>query len=282
MKLAVMTLGCPTWDLATLLTNARAYGYDGIDFRGLGPDLDITKTPAFTTDLAATARRIADSGLAVAGISSSLTVCDPEKRRQNLEEAQRTIPVALALGAKNVRVFGGEPAATLGHEAAAKIGVECMQQVLALDGATRLSWNFETHDHWISARHCGLLLGAIANPAFGALWDMGHTSRIGRQTAQETLAALAGRVRYAHVKDAAFDEKHPLAMQQGSDQGWRYVVPGAGDLKLAESIGLLRRSGYDGWLCFEHEKRWHADLAEPEEIFPQFVTWARGVLAALP
>jgi hypothetical protein len=37
----------------------------------------------------------------------------------------------------------------------------------------------------------------------------------------------------------------------------------------------LKSSGYDGWLQFEHEKRWHPNLPEPEEIFPVFAKWAR-------
>ena len=35
---------------------------------------------------------------------------------------------------------------------------------------------FETHDLWVKAADCQLLLDDIRNPAFGALWDMGHTS----------------------------------------------------------------------------------------------------------
>lgn len=56
------------------------------------------------------------------------------------------------------------------------------------------------------------------------------------------------------------------------DDGWHYVVPGTGELPLDESLSLLTKSGYDGWLLFEHEKRWHSNLTEPEEIFPQFVS----------
>jgi sugar phosphate isomerase/epimerase len=280
MKLTVMTLGCPDWDLETILRNVKSYGYAGIDFRGLADTLDITKLPAFTTDLAATARRIQDAGLEVSGISSSLTVCNPEKRADNLEEARRTVPVALGLGAKNVRVFGGGPADTLGHEAAAKIGVECMQQVLDIPGARQLSWNFETHDQWISSRHIKLLLDAIADPAFGALWDMGHPLRVLGEAPAATMAALGPRLRYTHVKDAVHAANHPLALTEKDGQKtWRYVEPGAGELQLAEGIKLLRQAGYDGWLCFEHEKRWIKDLPEPEVIFPQFIAWARKVLA---
>ncbi len=50
---------------------------------------------------------------------------------------------------------------------------------------------------------------------------------------------------------------------------------------------MLRKQGYDGWLIFEHEKRWHPELPEPDEIFPQFMDWIRwlwgtGLLAPPP
>jgi len=60
--------------------------------------------------------------------------------------------------------------------------------------------------------------------------------------------------------------------------GWRYVIPGTGQLPLAEAIRLLRQQGYTGWLVLEHEKRWHPNLPEPEEIFPAYVRWVKGIM----
>jgi len=71
------------------------------------------------------------------------------------------------------------------------------------------------------------------------------------------------------------DPRHERAM----DDGWRYVPPGRGQLPLAEAIPILKGEGYDGWLMFEHEKRWHPDLEEPEDIFPLFVEWVKPLIA---
>ena len=87
---------------------------------------------------------------------------------------------------------------------------------------------------------------------------------------------------YTHVKDAVFDPSHPQAMREkfedGETFGWRYVLPGTGDLPLAQSIALLKAGGYDGWLMCEHEKVWHPELVEPEVIFPAFVQWAKALI----
>jgi sugar phosphate isomerase/epimerase len=275
MKISFITLGCPNWDLDTICQKGREYGFDGVDFRGYLDEIDITRLPLFTTHIAETRQRLADAGLEVSGISSSLKVCEAERKMENIEEAKRTIELANKLGFENVRVFGGGDLDGLSHEELAKIGLECMQTILDLDGASQLHWLFETHDNWVTSANCTLLLNHIDNPAFGALWDLGHTARVGGETSEQTWAAIGSRVGYTHVKDAIYDTSHPQAMSDG----WRYVLPGMGQLPLVEAINILRQNGYDGWIMYELEKRWHPDLEEPEVAFPAFVEWVKPLIA---
>ena len=274
MKISFMTLGCPTWDLETICRNGQAYGFDGVDFRGYLDNIDITSLPMFTSGAAETKRKLADAGLDVSAVSSSITVCNLEAREKNLEEARRTIPVAKGLGAKVVRIFGGGDLSANTRMELAKTGCDCIESILALDGARDIKWVFETHDLWIQSTDCKLLLDNIPDPAFGALWDIGHTSRVGGETPAQTYAAIGPRVGYTHIKDAVYEPAHAQAMQDG----WRYVIPGTGQLPLADAIRLLRANGYAGWLQFEHEKRWHPELLEPEVIFPAFMKWVKSVL----
>ena len=275
MKLSFSTLGCPGWDLDTLCSRGRLYGFDGVDFRGYLDILDVTLHPAFTHAVTATRRQLDQAGLAVSGISSGITLCLPESQAANLEEARRTIALASALGSVNVRVFGGGDLSAHPREELVRYGCDCMERILALDGARDLHWLFETHDIWVRAQDCRLLLAGLPDPAFGVLWDLGNAMEAGSESPQEVLSILQGRVGYTHVKDVVHDPHHPQAMENG----WRYVSPGMGQLPLAESIRLLQGAGYDGWLVFEHEKRWIPGLPEPEEAFPAFVSWARSLPA---
>ncbi len=273
MKISFMTLGCPQWDLDTICARGREYGFDGVDLRGYLSGLDITLLPEFTVEAAQTRRKLDEAGLAVSGISSSIRVCVAEELDNNLEEARRTIAVAHEFDCENVRIFGGgDPKES--RDTLAQQGRTCVEKILALDGARDLHWLFETHDLWVQAQHCRLLLDSISDPAFGALWDMGHTWRVGREKPADSYAAIGRRVGYAHVKDAVYEPGAVLAMEDG----WRYVIPGTGQLPLAESIALLRQNGYRGWLLCEHEKRWHPTLPEPEEIFPAFVRWVQPLI----
>ncbi len=92
--------------------------------------------------------------------------------------------------------------------------------ILALDGAQDLYWLFETHDLWIKAEDCRLLLDHIPDPAFGALWDIGHTARVGGETPQQSYDAIGPRIGYTHIKDAVYNPDHPEAMADG----WRYTT----------------------------------------------------------
>ena len=274
MKIAFMTLGCPNWNLNTLCQRGREFGFDGVDFRGYLDEIDITKLPMFTSQAAETRKRLNDAGLEVSGISSSISLCRADAYTKNLEEARRTIEVAQQLGSTNVRVFGGGDLKKSTHAELAKVGLDCMRAILELDGAAGMHWLFETHDNWIKASDCKLLLNNIDNLAFGALWDMGHTARVGGETPEESYAAIGPRIGYTHVKDAVYDPNDEWAM----DDGWHYVLPGEGQLPLAEAIRVLQAHGYDGWILFEQEKRWHPNLAEPEVAFPAFVKWVRPLL----
>ena len=73
MKIGMTTLGCPEWDLETICARGRQYGFDGLDFRGLQDTLDVTLLPAFTSRVGETKRLLADAGLAVSGLSSSIS-----------------------------------------------------------------------------------------------------------------------------------------------------------------------------------------------------------------
>jgi sugar phosphate isomerase/epimerase len=273
MKLSFTTLGCPKWDLQTVCANAKKYGFDGIDFRGIQENLDVTTTPQFTSGISATRKMINDAGLEVSGFSTSICVCDDSKHRQFLEEAKRTIAAALDLSCAIIRVFPGGDSKKSDEERF-KIGQGFLREILRLDGAQFLNWCVETHDTCTSGKGLAKFLEGIDHPSVGALWNLGHPPRFHGESPADTYAAIGKRVKYTHVKDAVKDPGNPHSAQDG----WRYVSPGEGQIPLKECVDLLKKGGYEGYLTLEHEKRWHQDLPEPEEAFPKYVKWGRSVL----
>ncbi len=265
MKISTTTLGCPTWDLDTVLGRCAAYGFDAIDFRGLRDDLDITVSAAFTTGLAETKRKIVDAGLSVSGISTSLWICKAEQREANLEEARRTLPIARELSVPNLRIFAGGDLEQQPREDLAARGADFLGELLTLDGGREVRWCLETHDIWSRSAELMQILDPVEDPHVGVLWDVFHTIRHGESPA-ESLAGFKGRVCYTHFKDGLPGE------------AWRMVDLGEGDLPLAEAVQALEAEGYDGYLTLEHEKRWHEELTPPEVAFPKAAKWFRAQL----
>ncbi|MBV9852803.1 MAG: sugar phosphate isomerase/epimerase [Armatimonadetes bacterium] len=264
MKLGVSTLGCPDWTLEQILSRCKAYGYDGIEWRGLGPDLDLTQSPAFATPkaIARTRRAIADAGLESCGIDTSVRLADEDDAawQENLELAQRTIELADELGAPHVRVFGGDGQA-------ARV-VEALR--LLSDFTTLASGDvlivLETHDAFSTGAQVGDVMRRVEHPRVRALWDLHHPYRHG-ETPEQTWQAIGPYVQQTHVKDSV--------------PGGTYCLLGEGDIPIKEMLGLLVRGGYRRWVNLEWEKRWIPALADPEVAFPQYARTLRQYLAEL-
>ena len=267
MKLGVSTLGCPNWTLDEILTRLPGYGYEGVELRGLGPDLDLTKSSAFAPSaIEETRRRFADAGLVICGVDTScaFTNPDPAARECNLEEGRRAIDLAAALGASNVRVFGG----SIGDESERSEALKRVASALSELGgyasqAQAVTIVLETHDAFSTGRQVAEVLRQVAHPQVRALWDLHHPYRQGEPPA-ETFAALAPYVEQTHVKDSA--------------PGGTYCLLGEGDIPLLEMLRLLKGGGYDGWINLEWEKRWIPALSDPAVAFPQYAARLRQYL----
>jgi len=272
MKLGVTTLGCPDWTLEQILTRLPQYGYQGVELRGLGSDLELTETPDFTTltGRRETRRRFADAGLEICAVDSSARFADTESEAQakNLKMAQQAIELANALGASSVRVFGGSiPEGENRAEVVARVA-DSLRQLgeFAARETRNVTVVLETHDSFSTGAQAAEVLALTAHPRVAALWDLHHPFRQG-ETPGETISALRPYVRMTHLKD--------------SNPGGTYCLLGEGDVPIMEMLRLLSAAGYDGYLNLEWEKRWLPQLAEPEIAFPQYSRVLRDYLTHL-
>src|ERR1043166_10207761 len=80
LKLSFSTLGCPDWPFEKIVSFAAANNYDGIEFRGIQRELDLTKTAAFSDDqkIQASLKLLKDKNLKVVDLGSSTTLHLPE------------------------------------------------------------------------------------------------------------------------------------------------------------------------------------------------------------
>ena len=268
MKLSVSTLGCPTWTLDEILTRCKGYGYDAIELRGIGAELDVTKTPDFATPqaMAATRKRINDAGLDVSAIDSSCTFADPAKTQESLDHGRSQIDLAHAMGARFMRIFGGGYPDTIDQATAmdnVASGLTTMGEYAKTAGVIVV---LETHDSFSTGAQVADILSRISHPNVAALWDLHHPFRHGEQPA-DTARLIGKNIAFTHVKD--------------SIPGGNYCLLGDGDIPVLNCLRELKKSGYDGYVSVEWEKRWRPDIVEPEVAFPQYAAKMREYLAQL-
>ena len=264
MRLAFSTLGCPIWNLDTVLTRAVEYGYDGVELRGIGEALDIGGMREFDSGIAETADRFSQAGLTLTCLDTSAraVALTEGERKNNLDEIRRYSRMCPYFKTPFLRVFGGWFENLPRGEAIAIAAKQLREMAtIADDGQARIV--IETHDKWTSAADVAALLDAANDDRVGVLWDTHHTYRIGNETPAETWSVLGKRVMGTHLKDSGFDAE--------CDDNSAYCLPGEGDVPLAEIVNRLLTGGYTGYLTFEWEKRWRPELAGPEVALPAYV-----------
>ena len=277
MKLAYTTLACPDWDWQAAINAARDYGYDGIEWRLVDGDV---VTREFPTDTAKSINEaVAAAGFQTCALDSSvrLTLPPGPDRDAQIEDAHGMLRVAKVFGASMMRVFPGVYPETVTDEEAISWVVEGLQLLIPTARETGVTIALETHDKFgwprkatrgtTTSSFLKQVFSQVQGPEVGVQWDIANPYHEG-ETADETWANIKDNLAYVHLKD----------MVMSPEGTWQYVPTGEGSMPIPDAIDWLRADGYDGWVSFEWEKKWHPELAEPAEVLPHFVTYMRNLL----
>ena len=250
MKLAFSTLGVPGLPLPDVLRLASTHGYHGVELRTHPEEpVHLGLGLAERADVAAEFKA---SGVEILGLAGYARVAAPGDDEPVLAELRALLDLARDLGAPFVRVFPGGGTDQSPEEAdataARRLGTAAEY---AADSGVRIL--LETHDSHRTGAAAIRVLGLVGHRQVGALWDVMHTW-LGGEQPSESYAALSPYLGYVQVKDIASpDDTTPLAL-------------GAGVLPLAECVEVLSRHSWDGWLCWEYEKRWYEAAAPLEGL----------------
>ena len=270
LPLGFSTLGCPTWPWPKILDFAAEQEFAAIELRGILTNMDLTKVPELAPEHIAEAKRqLQAHGLTVSclGASANMHDMDPTKHAAQLAEARAFIDLARALGAPYVRVFGNEYVKDVPRD----------QMLAHIAGALRSLGDYarpkgvtvviESHGDFIDSPSLLELLQRADSPNVALLWDAHHTFVSGREQPEDTVAKLGRYIRHTHLKDS---------LPAGNDR--RYVLTGTGEVPVKRQIAALKKIGYRGLYSFEWEKRWHAEIEEPEVAIAQYARVAAEYL----
>jgi sugar phosphate isomerase/epimerase len=263
MRLAFSTLGVPGVPLPDAARLAADAGFHGLELRA-HPEEPVH--PGLSGSARAeVVRECRAAGLEILAVAGYVRVAGPGEDAPVLAEMTALLELARDLGAPYVRVF---PGGRTGHlEEADAIAVRRLSAVAGAAADMGVRVLLETHDSHPRGADAARVLEGVGRTSVGALWDVMHTWR-GGEDPTETFARIAPFLGYVQVKDiASVDETTPLP-------------PGAGVLPLADVVDLLTRADWDGWLCWEYEKRWYPEIPEPAAALPAVRDHLLRLLAA--
>ena len=267
MKIAYSTLACPQWTIEEAVTAAVQYGYDAIEWRLADGELISPETPQSVL------RRLRDvpvaHGIAIACLDTSCQVvrATAQQRAETIEAAHRMIDMAAYLGASFVRVFGGPLPDGTSHASMIAPTAEVLNNIGTYAATRNITVTLETHDSWSESANVLALIRATASSAVKVLWDIHHTYRSGETPAQ-SVETLGSSIAYVHVKDG-----RPLP---DIPDAWELCLLNEGVVPLQEAYTALKKSGYDGYISLEWEKKWHPEIDEPEIALPQVAPLLRA------
>jgi len=267
--LAFSTLGCPKWPFPQILDFAAGNGFSAVEIRCILADLDLPNRPEFAPDqIAATKKAIAAHGLRVSdlGSSSEMHDTDPDKRAKSIADAKRFIDLAEKLDAPYIRIYGnkleGDREACI-HRVAAG-----MRELAIYAKPHNVTVIIESHGDFVTSPLLKQVLSEADHANAALLWDAHHTFVDGHEEPEATVRELGHWIKHTHLKDSVEvnGEAH-------------YVLTGKGAVPVQRQMQALAAINYKGYFCFEWEKLWHPDIAEPEIAIADFARVAPGYLS---
>lgn len=262
MKLAFSTLGCPHWELDRIAQAARDFGYEGIELRAVGGDLNLLGRPEFQPRaVAATRGRLIDQNLSICCVDTSCTFDSVEaaERSTQVEVAAKHCDLAAALGAPLVRIFPDKIQAGASREETRDAIAACLREVArrAPDG---VRVGLETHGDFARGQAAAEIARLADHGNVALIWDVANALAAG-DTIEESAREVAPYLAHVHLRDARAVEGR---------EHWLPVLAGRGAVSFAEAADALRKLDYDGYISFEWEKYWHPEIEEPEVALPDF------------
>ncbi len=256
-KLSFSTLGCPDWNFDKITAFAAEHGYKGLEIRGIQRELDLVKSPVFSSASARslTMARMKEKGLRFVGLGSSSTLHFKEtvKRKAQLEDGKRFIDLAEQLNCPYVRVFPNNfPKEQTKEETMDLIKAGLLELSTHAKGSG-VEVLMETHGDLVYMADLEKIMKEVGSSKIGLIWDISNMWTITGEAPSMVYPVLKKYIRHVHVKDAIKEEGK-----------LRYTFLGKGQVPVFEGIDLLARDKYKGYYSFEWEKLWHPESAEPE------------------
>ncbi|MGN0589104.1 MAG: sugar phosphate isomerase/epimerase family protein, partial [Ruminiclostridium sp.] len=269
MKISFSTLACPDYSWTEIYTMAKDLGFNGIEVRGLGDELQAIKARPFTPEkIDKTIEKLTKLGIEIPCLSCGCCLKYADKKSESLEEIKAYIALAKKLSTPYIRVLGDLTPAPDG-EVDDEVVASSLSEAAIEAEKNGVMLLVETNGVYADTARLRKLLDKVGSKAVGALWDMHHPYRYMNENGQTTVDNLGDYIKFIHVKDSVMENGKPV-----------YKLMGQGDMPIHEMLSSLRKMGYEGYISLEWVKRWSKDLYSAGVVFPQFAEYMKPYVTA--
>lgn len=282
MKLAFSSVGCPAWDLPTLVEKAKEYGYEGIELRGLQGQLHLPVVPEIAAKPGEVARLTREAGVEIVCLATSAAfhTADRKESAENQARVRETIELAAGLECPFVSVSSGEipGSAVVGPGRRERRGsvlsriADALRGLAACAAEHRVTLLVENVGDFVDSSSIWYLVDAVDSPAVRCCWNP-LPARIRGEGPTRSIPRLSSKISLIHVCDGKFGAT-------GTFGG--HVLPGQGDVEIRRMVQLLKGIGYRGTLVFDWPKLWNPALANPEKALPAAAQFLRKLVDEKP
>lgn len=262
MKIAFTTLACPNWSWDKILQESVNLGYDGIEIRGIEGEMNIARCKPFLPEnLDRTKKELKDRGIEICCLDTSCVFHSPEQFDQAVQEGIAAIDTAQQLEVPYIRVFGDAVPNNSNKEETIERVARGLKILVQHAEKTNVHVLLETHGDFADISNILSVLHQVEHTRLGVLWDINNPYKYETgESMADTHTKLKPYIKHTHIKDTL-----------GRGEEMQIKLVGEGDVPVNECISLLREHGYNGWLSFEWEKKWHPSIEEPEIALKQFM-----------
>ncbi|HIX91580.1 MAG TPA: sugar phosphate isomerase/epimerase [Firmicutes bacterium] len=242
--------------LMGIIDNAAEMGFEGIEFSegGWSNNLDLAVAEKIK-------ERCAERGLEVVSycVGANFLAADLDAE---IERVKKQVDFAAAMGTKNMRHdvgygFSGRKY-SIGYDDALPYLAKGALEVTKYAEQKGVGTMTENHGYFSQdAARVEKLINTVAHPNFGALVDIGNFM-CADEDPVKSVGIMAPYAKHVHAKDFHWKS----GMEQNPGEGWfqtramnyiRGAIIGQGEAKVYQSIKILKKAGYDGYITVEFE-----------------------------
>ena len=261
MKLAFSTDYWKALSYREFVTLAKELQFSGIEIHDIDDPAFCDKGAIFSDAMPSETRRLANLGISIPCIDTVFNIAERSSERTNLDTLARYLLTAKRVRCPYVRLYAKAFDGVTVDEAD-EAAIHFLKKALPLAEKEGIVLLLETAGIYADTSRLAKVLGIFASDSLGALWDLSHPYRLYGEEPEKTVENLGAYIKHVHIKD----------IQKSGDQV-AYCLMGEGILPVERFIGALNSVIYDGYLSFEWNPEWEAELADPDIVFPHFVTY---------